>query len=92
MLNCFLFYFLNFLFIAQKRNLFYYSSENDNKKNAENSEIKLYEDFIERALIVEKNSFLNDLDNIKTYFLKQVSYNSKGVRIKQIFNSLIKIS
>jgi hypothetical protein len=44
-----------------------------------NSDIKLYEDFIERALIVEKNSFLNDLDNIKTYFLKQVTYNQKGV-------------
>lgn len=50
-------------------------------KNSENTESKLYEDFIERSLIVEKNNFLNDLENIKTYFLKQVNYNSKGVMI-----------
>ncbi len=62
--------------------MFYYSSENDNNENADNSEVKLYEDFIERSLIVEKNSFLNDLDNLKTYFLKQVNYNSKGVNKK----------
>lgn len=72
---CKIFDFLNIFY----RNVFYYPSDNENKKNADNLDVKLYEDFIERALIVEKNSFLNDLDNIKTYFLKQVTYNPKGV-------------
>jgi len=56
------------------------SSENDNKNSIETSDnIKLYEDFVERALIVEKDSYVKDPENLKLYFLKQVNYNNRGV-------------
>jgi len=71
---------IDIIYLSNFRNLFFVSSENVNKKNTETSESKLYEDFMERSLIVEKNSYLDDLENIKTYFLKQVNYNLRGVK------------
>jgi hypothetical protein len=44
----------------------------------------MYEDFVERALIVEKDSYIKDPENLKLYFLKQVNYNNRGVNILEI--------
>lgn len=43
----------------------------------------MYEDFVERALIVEKDYYLKDPENLKLYFLKQVNYNNRGVTFKK---------
>jgi len=70
----------NYFYFILFRNPFYFSSENDNKNSIETSDnIKLYEDFVERALIVEKDSYVKDPENLKLYFLKQVNYNNRGV-------------
>ena len=55
--------------------------EENNENPLENNEnLKQYEDFIERTIIVEKDCYLSDNENYILYFLKQMTYPHKVVK------------
>lgn len=54
--------------------------ENSENQLAKNENLKQYEDYIERTIIIEKDNYTQDKDNYVTYFLKQMTYPLKVVR------------
>ena len=44
-----------------------------------NENIKQFEDYMERIIIIEKDNFLKNKDNYILYFLKQMTFQNKLV-------------